>query len=50
MEPIEFDAIWNPDGAWTQIAHLTIYKNGVFYCTGVTGFTKTNSMAAFMTR
>jgi len=41
VEPTKFDAIQNPDGAWTQVAHLTIYKNGELYSTGITGFTKT---------
>ena len=41
VEPTKFDAIQNPDGAWTQVAHLTLYKDGEFYSTGITGFTKT---------
>ncbi len=41
VEPTKFDAIQNPDGAWTQVAHLTLYKNGELYSTGITGFTKT---------
>ena len=41
MELAEFDVFQNPDGAWTQTAHLNIYKDGKPYCAGATGFTKT---------
>ena len=41
VEPTKFDAIQNPDGSWTQVAHLMLYNNGEFYSTGITGFTKT---------
>ncbi|KAB3547680.1 MAG: hypothetical protein C5617_002445 [ANME-2 cluster archaeon] len=41
MELAEFDVFQNPDGAWTQTAHLNVYKDGKPYCTGATGFTRT---------
>ncbi|MEA1870325.1 MAG: cytochrome c biogenesis protein CcsA [Euryarchaeota archaeon] len=41
MELAEFDVFQNPDGAWTQTAHLNIYKDGKLYCAGATGFTNT---------
>jgi cytochrome c biogenesis factor len=41
MELAEFDVFQNPDGTWTQTAHLNVYKDGKPYCSGATGFTKT---------
>ncbi len=41
MELAEFDVFQNPDGIWTQTAHLNVYKDGKPYCAGATGFTKT---------
>ncbi|HIE31201.1 MAG TPA: hypothetical protein EYP67_02315 [Methanosarcinales archaeon] len=42
VEPTKFDVIQNPDGTWTQIAHLSVYRDGEFYCTGATAFVRTN--------
>ncbi|MEA3323971.1 MAG: cytochrome c biogenesis protein CcsA [Euryarchaeota archaeon] len=41
MELAEFDVFQNPDGTWTQTAHLNVYKDGNPYCSGATGFTRT---------
>jgi cytochrome c biogenesis factor len=41
MELVRFDVFQNPDGTWTQTAHLNAYKDGEPYCTGATGFTRT---------
>ena len=41
MELSEFDVFRNPDGTWTQTAHLNVYKDGDPYCAGATGFTRT---------
>jgi len=41
MELAEFDVFQNPDGTWTQTAHLNVYKDGKPYCSGATGFTRT---------
>jgi cytochrome c-type biogenesis protein CcmF len=41
MELAEFDVFQNPDGTWTQTAHLDVYKDGNPYCAGATGFTRT---------
>ncbi len=42
MELAEFDVFQNPDGTWTQTAHLKVYKGGDPYCVGATGFTRTH--------
>ncbi|MEA3283182.1 MAG: cytochrome c biogenesis protein CcsA [Euryarchaeota archaeon] len=42
MELAEFDVFQNPDGTWTQTAHLNVYKDGTPYCSGTTGFARTN--------
>jgi len=41
IELAAFDVFQNPDGTWTQTAHLKVYKDGKPYCAGATGFTKT---------
>ena len=41
MELTEFEVSQDPDGIWTQTAHLNVYKDGKPYCTGTTGFTRT---------
>ncbi|MEA1893698.1 MAG: cytochrome c biogenesis protein CcsA [Euryarchaeota archaeon] len=41
MELAEFNVLQNPDGTWTQTAHLNVYKDGNPYCSGATGFTST---------
>ncbi len=42
IELSEFDVFQNPDGTWTQTAHLNVYKDGKPYCSGTTGFARTN--------
>ena len=41
MELSGFNVVQNPDGTWTQIAHLAVYRDGNSYCTGVTRFSRT---------
>jgi cytochrome c-type biogenesis protein CcmF len=42
VELTKFDVIQNPDGTWTQTAYLSVYKDDKFYCSGATGFVRTN--------